>query len=125
MIDRVAVKPFDDLRKSKLNALQTHGVDKTMFTRWQNILGSRISPVVTDVGGKVVELGYFDVTGKKASQKSKWRRAQQDMLVPVSQASRKSGYRWESRRHEVEGRLQPNNIYSHREAKSFWSQCFE
>jgi hypothetical protein len=48
-------------------------------------------------GGKVVELRYLDVTGEKASQKSKWRGAQQDMLVPVLQASRKSGYRWENR----------------------------
>ena len=70
LIDRVAVKPFDDLRKSKLNALQTYGVDKIMFTRWQNILGSRISPVVTDVGGKI-ELRYIDATGEKVSQKSK------------------------------------------------------
>ena len=70
LIDRVAVKPFDDLRKSKLNALQTYGVDKTTFTRWQNILGSRISPVVMDVGGKI-ELRYIDVTGEKVSQKSK------------------------------------------------------
>ena len=70
LIDRVAVKAFDDLRKSKLNALQTYGVDKIMFTRWQNILGSRISPVVTDVGGKI-ELRYIDATGEKVSQKSK------------------------------------------------------
>ena len=70
LIDRVAVKPFDDLRKSKLNTLQTYGVDKIMFTRWQNILGSRISPVVTDVGGKI-ELRYIDATGEKVSQKSK------------------------------------------------------
>ena len=70
LIDRVAVKPFDDLRKSKLNALQTYGVDKIMFTRWQNLLGSRISPVVTDVGGKI-ELRYIDATGEKVSQKSK------------------------------------------------------
>ena len=70
LIDRVAVKPFDDLRKSKLNALQAYGVDKTTFIRWQNILGSRISPVVMDVGGKI-ELRYTDVTGEKVSQKSK------------------------------------------------------
>lgn len=70
LINRVAVKRFDDLRKSKLNALQTYGIDKTMFTRWQNILGSRISPVVMDVGGKI-ELRYLDVTGEKESQKSK------------------------------------------------------
>lgn len=125
LIDRVAVKLSDDLRKSKPNALQTYSIDKTVFTGWQNILGSRTSPVVTDVGRKVVELRYLDVTGEKVSQKSKWRGAQQDMLVTVSQALRKSGYRWESRRHEVEGRLQPNDRYSQREAKSFWSQCFE
>jgi len=52
LIDGVAVKPFDDLRKSKLNALQTYGVDKTMFTRWQNILGSPYQPCGHGRGGK-------------------------------------------------------------------------